>query len=156
MSRAGQTWIKADTRRLTFYFKWPARIAAFCYGLLRDVVIICVQTRAATLLWLRVMSKLLLVCTNSHYQLESGAAPTPTCCLPLLSDTCSTGSSDLHMHTHESEHTHTDTHSHTNLQWTCIHCACEHTFRCGYFSMQGRGVGMQLSFDRRGSLTSQE
>lgn len=99
-------------------------------------------------------SKLLLVCTNSRYQLEQcGAAPTSTCCLLLLPDTCSTGFSDLHRYTHTRMWAHIQPHKPT----LNVHKLCMRThIKMWILWYAGSRVEMQLSFDRRGSLTSQE
>lgn len=95
----------------------------------------CVHhSKPVTLLWLRVVSKLLLVCTNSRYQLESGTAPTWTCCrLLLLPDTVAAPVSltftRTQMWTYTQPHKPT-MNVHTPRRRT-------HTFRCGCFGMQG-------------------
>lgn len=115
-----------------------------------------VQTETVKLMWLCVTSKLLLVCTNSRYQLEQcGAAPTSTCCLLLLPDTCSTGFSDLHRHTHT--HTRMWAHIQPHKPTLNVHELCMRTpIKMWILWYAGSRVEMQLSFDRRGSLTSQE
>lgn len=94
----------------------------------------CVNTKTVTLLGLRVISKLLLVCTNSLYQLESGTAQTWTCCRLLLPDTAAVLVPLTLTHANANVDTHTATQTHNERAYT----AHAHThFRCGYFGMQG-------------------